>query len=109
LTEGINAEGPLPPDTVFVKAIAGMYDIVVAMYHDQGHIPIKLSGFKLDAETNNYTSVSGVNCTVGLPVIRTSVDHGTAFGRAGEGRANEESMVEAIKTGAVLARIKFGL
>ena len=107
--EGINAEGPLPPDTVFVKAMAGMYDIVVAMYHDQGHIPIKLSGFKLDVKTNNYTSVSGVNCTVGLPIIRTSVDHGTAFDRSGEGRANEESMVEAINMGAVLAKTKYCL
>lgn len=93
---GIIVDGPVPPDTVFVKTIAGQYDIVVAMYHDQGHIPLKLSGFKFDIRTNKYTSMSGVNCTVGLPIIRTSVDHGTAFGKAGEGRANEESMLDAI-------------
>lgn len=94
--EGLNVDGPVPPDTVFVKALAGQYDIVVAMYHDQGHIPLKLSGFKLELATGQYTSLSGVNCTIGLPIIRTSVDHGTAYGRAGEGRANEESMLEAI-------------
>lgn len=105
--EGINVEGPVPPDTVFVKAIAGQYDVVVAMYHDQGHIPIKLGGFKLDVQTNKYTSMSGVNCTVGLPVIRTSVDHGTAFGKAGEGRANEESMIEAMETAITMAKMKF--
>lgn len=94
---GLNVEGPVPPDTVFVKAIAKQFDIVVAMYHDQGHIPLKLSGFKLDARTNKYTSLSGVNATIGLPIIRTSVDHGTAFGKAGEGRANEESMLDSIE------------
>lgn len=94
---GINVDGPVAPDTVFVKAMGGQYDIVVAMYHDQGHIPLKLSGFKLDYKTNKYTSLSGVNATIGLPIIRTSVDHGTAFGKAGEGRANEESMLDAIE------------
>lgn len=101
--EGILAEGPVPPDTVFTKALGGMYDVVVAMYHDQGHIPIKLRGFQLDQASNTYTSMSGINCTVGLPIIRTSVDHGTAYGKAGEGRANEESMVEALETAAVMA------
>ena len=105
--EGINAEGPVPPDTVFVKAQAGQYDAVAAMYHDQGHIPVKLSGFTLDLNTNRYSSVSGVNCTVGLPIIRTSVDHGTAFGKAGEGRANEESLVDAINTALIMARHRF--
>lgn len=103
-TEGISVEGPIPPDTVFVKAMAGQYDIVVAMYHDQGHIPVKLSGFKLDLRTNKYTSMSGVNCTIGLPIIRTSVDHGTAFGKAGEGRANEESMIDAIEMAITMAK-----
>ena len=102
--EGIDAEGPVPPDTVFVKAQAGQFDVVVAMYHDQGHIPVKLSGFTLDLETNRYSSVSGVNCTIGLPIIRTSVDHGTAFGKAGEGRANEESLIDAINTALIMAR-----
>jgi 4-hydroxythreonine-4-phosphate dehydrogenase len=100
---GFNVEGPVPPDTVFVKASSGQYDIVVAMYHDQGHIPLKLSGFKLDLNTNTYTSMSGVNCTLGLPIIRTSVDHGTAFGKAGEGRANEESMIDAIEIAIKMA------
>lgn len=94
--KGINVDGPEAPDTAFVKCQAGQYDIIVAMYHDQGHIPLKLSGFKYDLLNNKYDSVSGINCTIGLPIIRTSVDHGTAFGKAGEGRANEESMIDAI-------------
>lgn len=106
---GILVDGPVPPDTVFVKAIAGMYDVVVAMYHDQGHIPVKLSGFKLDVKTNRYSAISGINTTVGLPVIRTSVDHGTAFGKAGEGRANEESLVDSIRLAVIMARNKFHL
>ncbi len=105
--DGLCVDGPVPPDTVFVKAMSGQYDVVVAMYHDQGHIPLKLSGFKLDLATNQYTSMSGVNCTVGLPIIRSSVDHGTAFGKAGEGRANEESLVDAINVGVTLAKTKF--
>ncbi|MDD5688880.1 MAG: 4-hydroxythreonine-4-phosphate dehydrogenase PdxA [Caldisericia bacterium] len=95
--EGINVEGPIPPDTIFSKVLGRQYDIAVAMYHDQGHIPMKVMGFKYDKKTNKWFSMSGVNITVGLPIIRTSVDHGVAFGKAGEGRANEESMVEAIK------------
>ncbi|MDI3547071.1 MAG: 4-phospho-D-threonate 3-dehydrogenase / 4-phospho-D-erythronate 3-dehydrogenase [Halanaerobiales bacterium] len=95
--EGINAEGPVPPDTIFSKVRGKQYDIAVVMYHDQGHIPMKVTAFKYNKETNKWSSVSGVNITVGLPIIRTSVDHGTAFGKAGEGRANEESLVQAIK------------
>ncbi|WP_434631859.1 4-hydroxythreonine-4-phosphate dehydrogenase PdxA [Thermoanaerobacterium thermosaccharolyticum] len=83
----INVEGPIPPDTVFIKAVKNYYDIIVVMYHDQGHIPVKLLGFD-----------TGVNITVGLPIVRTSVDHGTAFDIAGKGIANEKSMVEAMKT-----------
>jgi 4-phospho-D-threonate 3-dehydrogenase / 4-phospho-D-erythronate 3-dehydrogenase len=105
--EGINCEGPIPPDTVFVKAVGGMYDVVVAMYHDQGHIPLKFNGFKMDAATGKFTSMSGVNTTIGLPVIRTSVDHGTAFDRAGEGRANEESMIDAIKMAVTMSKNKY--
>ncbi len=97
--EGIQVDGPEPPDTVFVKCQSGQYDIVVAMYHDQGHIPLKLNGFEYDHMHNKYNSVSGINCTIGLPIIRTSVDHGTAFGKAGEGRANEESLIDAIFAG----------
>ena len=99
----------MPPDTVFVKAMAGQYDVVVAMYHDQGHIPLKLSGFQMDYENNRYTAMSGVNSTIGLPIIRTSVDHGTAFGKAGEGRANEESLVEAIAVAVQMANKRFPL
>ena len=102
---GINVEGPESPDVVFVKCQAGQFDIVVAMYHDQGHIPLKLSGFRYDVFTNKYESVSGINCTIGLPIVRTSVDHGTAFGKAGEGRANEESMIDAIQ--AAVKMVKF--
>ncbi|NLK88749.1 MAG: 4-hydroxythreonine-4-phosphate dehydrogenase PdxA [Clostridiaceae bacterium] len=104
--QGIDVTGPIPPDTVFVKASAGLYDIVVAMYHDQGHIPIKLSGFRIDPETGQYTTMSGVNTSIGLPVIRTSVDHGTAFDIAGEGRASCNSMVEAIEMALLMAKNK---
>lgn len=100
---GIDVVGPEPPDTVFVKAIAKQFDIVVVMYHDQGHIPLKMSGFKFDPRTNRYTSLSGVNTTIGLPIIRTSVDHGTAFGKAGEGRANEESMLDSIEMAILMS------
>jgi 4-hydroxythreonine-4-phosphate dehydrogenase len=95
-TDGLNVTGPVPPDTVFVRALGGDFDIVVAMYHDQGHIPLKLCGFKMDPATGLYSQMSGINTTIGLPIVRTSVDHGTAFDRAGKNRANEESMVDAI-------------
>jgi 4-hydroxythreonine-4-phosphate dehydrogenase len=95
--EGLNVDGPIPPDTVFSKMQGGQYDLVVVMYHDQGHIPTKIIGFQYDAKTNTWGSVSGVNITCGLPIIRVSVDHGTAFGKAGEGRANPESIVDAIR------------
>lgn len=106
--KGIQVEGPIPPDSVFVKAYAGAYDVVVAMYHDQGHIPLKLSGFKMDAETGKFTMMSGVNTTIGLPIIRTSVDHGTAFDRAGDGRANENSLIEAVEMANQMANVRFG-
>ena len=95
--EGIRAEGPIPPDTVFSKALGGWYDIVVAMYHDQGHIPLKVVGFTYDREAKAWSAVEGVNITLGLPSIRTSVDHGTAFDQAGTGRANELSLKNAIE------------
>ncbi|WP_242007102.1 D-threonate 4-phosphate dehydrogenase [Vibrio cincinnatiensis] len=85
-TDGVDAYGPCPPDTVFLQAYQGQYDIVVAMYHDQGHIPLKLMGF-----------YDGVNITAGLPFIRTSADHGTAFDIAWQGKANPESMAVALK------------
>ena len=101
---GIRVDGPLPADTVFSKMKGGMYDVVVVMYHDQGHIPAKLVGFEYDEETDTWGHMAGVNITIGLPIVRTSVDHGTAFDRAGEGRANPQSMVEAIKLAAQLSR-----
>lgn len=103
---GINAEGPVPPDTLFSKAKGGMYDIVVAMYHDQGHIPLKVVGFNWDERNQKWSSVSGVNITLGLPIIRSSVDHGTAFDKAGKGDANEESLIHAIEYGAKLANTR---
>ena len=104
--ENITVDGPVPPDTIFSKVIGGQYDIAVVMYHDQGHIPMKITGFKYNKESNRWSSMSGVNITVGLPIIRTSVDHGVAFGKAGEGRANEESMVEAIRMAIDFAKQK---
>lgn len=87
---------PTPADTVFSKAIGGWYDIVVCMYHDQGHIPLKVKGFVYNKEAGKWDAVAGVNVTLGLPIIRTSVDHGTGFGHAGQGYANELSLVNAI-------------
>jgi len=101
---GIQAVGPVPPDTIFVKLRGGQFDAAVAMYHDQGHIPAKLVGFKYDNQLGRWSSVSGVNITLGLPIIRTSVDHGVAFDQAGHGMANAESMIDAIKIAAVMAR-----
>jgi 4-phospho-D-threonate 3-dehydrogenase / 4-phospho-D-erythronate 3-dehydrogenase len=73
------------------------------MYHDQGHIPIKLLGFEVDPKTGKWMDLSGVNITLGLPIIRTSVDHGTAFDIAGRGIANERSLIEAIEYAERLA------
>lgn len=90
--EGIVVSGPLAADTLFYLAVRGDYDMVVAMYHDQGHIPVKVMGLE-----------AGVNITVGLPIVRTSVDHGTAFDIAGTGTADERSLAEAIRQAAELA------
>jgi len=94
---GMKVYGPLPPDTAFLRASKGEFDLVVAMYHDQGHIPLKMLGF-----------MSGVNVTVGLPIIRTSVDHGTAYRRAGLrlGTADPTSLIEAIKLAVKMAKNK---
>ena len=89
---GIEAGGPFPADSVFLRAIAGEFDAVLAMYHDQGHIPVKVHGFE-----------RSISVTLGLPFIRTSVDHGTAFDIAGKGVAQHASMVEAIRAAAALA------
>lgn len=95
--QGINVVGPIAPDTVFHRAAnLNEFDIIVVMYHDQGHIPLKLLGFD-----------SGVNVSVGLPFIRTSVDHGTAFPIAGQGIADSRSMTEALYLGAKMANVKY--
>lgn len=103
---GYDVEGPVPPDTLFSKAATGYYGGVVAMYHDQGHIPFKLSGFKWNPEKQQMDSVKGVNITMGLPIIRTSVDHGTAFEIAGKGIASADAMVLAIESAVQLAKNK---
>ncbi len=92
---GYDVQGPIPPDTLFSKAVGGMYDGCVAMYHDQGHIPFKVVGFKWN-EIKKRMDVEGVNITLGLPIIRVSVDHGTAFEVAGKGIASEEAMSVSI-------------
>lgn len=90
---GLDVRGPLPPDTVFLRSLGKEFDVAIAMYHDQGHIPMKMVGFD-----------QGVNVTLGLPILRTSVDHGTVFGKAGKGTARPQSMIEAIKLAAVMCR-----
>lgn len=102
-TVGCQVDGPVPPDTLFSKAYGGWYDIAVAMYHDQGHIPMKMVGFVWDESRKQWQSVSGVNITLGLPIIRCSVDHGTAFDLAGKGIACADSMRNAIDYAARLA------
>ncbi len=93
---GEDVSGPISGDTVFVRALGNEFDAVIAMYHDQGHIPLKLLGFRIDPVARKWTALSGVNITLGLPFVRTSVDHGTAFDIAGKGIASAQSMVEAI-------------
>jgi len=102
--EGLQVFGPLPADTLFSRARGGEFDIVVAMYHDQGHVPVKTLGFTYDEKTKKWTGLSGVNVTVGLPFLRVSVDHGTAFDRAWKAGANHESMVEAIEVATAMLR-----
>jgi 4-hydroxythreonine-4-phosphate dehydrogenase len=94
--DGILVSGPHPADTIFSKARGGLFDIVVVMYHDQGHIPLKVIGFVYDKDQKKWNAVEGVNITLGLPIVRVSVDHGTAFGHAGQGIQNESSLVNAI-------------
>lgn len=97
---------PAPADTVFSKALGGWYDIVVVMYHDQGHIPLKVKGFVYDKSLKKWAAVEGVNITLGLPIIRASVDHGTGEGHAGSGTANELSLVNAIDYAIRMAKAK---
>jgi 4-hydroxy-L-threonine phosphate dehydrogenase PdxA len=91
--QGIDAQGPLAPDSIFWRALRGEFDVVVAMYHDQGHIAIKVHGFE-----------RSVTVTLGLPIVRTSVDHGTAFDIAWCGEADPQSMIEALRLAAQMAR-----
>ena len=102
--EGIDAVGPVPPDSVFSEMNGGWYDMTVCMYHDQGHIPTKVLGFVYDREAQGWKAVEGVNVTLGLPIIRTSVDHGTGFALAGKGTSNELSLVNAIDYALRMAR-----
>ena len=95
---GWKVDGPLPADSLFYLAARGDYDLVVAMYHDQGHGPVKAMGLE-----------HGVNVTAGLPILRTSVDHGTAFDIAGTGKADERSMLEALRQAAALAPHPYAL
>lgn len=108
MAEGINIpdKKPTPPDTVFSKAIGGWYDIVVVMYHDQGHIPLKVKGFVYNKEEKHWDAVAGVNVTLGLPIIRASVDHGTGYGHAGSGTANELSLINAADYAIRMANAK---
>ena len=91
--QGMNVIGPLPPDSAFLRTHEGQFDAAIAMYHDQGHIAVKMLGITL-----------GVNVTLGLPIIRTSVDHGTNFGKAGKGTADPTSLIEAIKLAGVMVQ-----
>ncbi len=101
---GIDADGPIPSDTLFPKAIGGVYDGCVVMYHDQGHIPFKIVGFNWDRQARRMSSVRGVNVTLGLPIIRTSVDHGTAMEIAGQNVASADAMKLAIDYAITLFR-----
>jgi 4-hydroxythreonine-4-phosphate dehydrogenase len=93
--EGINVIGPIPPDSIFVRAARKEFQVIIVMYHDQGHIPVKIINFN-----------EGINVTLGLPIIRTSVDHGTAFGRAGKGYASPASMEAALQMAARMAALR---
>lgn len=93
---GFNVIGPVPPDSLFAKARCGQFDGCVAMYHDQGHIPFKVCGFQWNQTTGKMESAEGVNITLGLPIIRVSVDHGTAFDVAGKGIASPSAMLLSI-------------
>ena len=108
MAEGIciPEKAPTPPDTVFSKALGGWYDIVVVMYHDQGHIPLKVKGFVYNKEQKKWDAVAGVNVTLGLPIIRASVDHGTGEGHAGDGSANELSLINAMDYAIRMANAK---
>ncbi|HEY4330639.1 MAG TPA: 4-hydroxythreonine-4-phosphate dehydrogenase PdxA, partial [Phycisphaerae bacterium] len=104
----IRCEGPFPADTLFPKAAGGSsgIDISIAMFHDQGHIAVKMRGFEFKGTGTaaNWSSVRGINVSLGLPIVRVSVDHGTAFDQAGRGTASEASLIDAIEYAAAMAR-----
>ncbi len=102
--EGIDASGPYPPDSIFSKLRGGWYDVVVCMYHDQGHIPLKVVGFVYSQAEKKWDAVEGINLTLGLPIVRVSVDHGTAFDQAGTGMASELSLMNSIDYAVRLSR-----
>ncbi len=95
-SQEIQVYGPYPCDSIYPQLIGGKYDGVIAMYHDQGHIAFKMANFQFEAQSQEWKTVTGVNVTLGLPIIRTSVDHGTAFDLAGTGKASERSLLDAI-------------
>ena len=101
--QGMNVSGPVPPDSMFMKLRGGAWDVCVAMYHDQGHIPVKMMGWYWDETQRTWTQMSGVAVTVGLPIIRTNPDHGTAFEVAGKGIATPQAMCEAIEVAVEMA------
>ena len=105
LNEECKIDGPLPPDTAWSKVLGGVYDIGVAMYHDQGHIPTKLLGFSYNKD-GSFNQIKGINLTVGIPIIRVSVDHGVAYGKAGKGVASADSLLEAIEMAVTIAKNK---
>jgi len=103
---GFNVEGPVPPDSLFAKARSGKFDGCVAMYHDQGHIAFKMCGFQWNKETGKMETAKGVNITLGLPIIRVSVDHGTAFDVAAQGVAAPDALLLSIDYASRMARNK---
>jgi 4-hydroxythreonine-4-phosphate dehydrogenase len=105
-SEGIAAEGPFSPDTVFAMLRGGRFDIAVAMYHDQGGIAMKLLSFDWDPRANRWGKIAGVNVTLGLPIVRVSVSHGTAFEAAGKGTADASSLEEAGRVAARMAETR---
>lgn len=104
--EGIHVEGPFAADTIFPKVAGGFFDGCVAMFHDQGHVPFKVKGFVWNKEGASWSKIQGVNITLGIPIIRVSVDHGTAFDIAGKGIASQESLVHAIEYAVKMSKNK---
>ncbi|HOE10233.1 MAG TPA: 4-hydroxythreonine-4-phosphate dehydrogenase PdxA [bacterium] len=100
---GIQVSGPFPPDSLFPQMLGGRYEGIVAMYHDQGHIAFKMHCFRYSSDLQEWGEVAGVNVTLGLPIIRTSVAHGTAFDLVGTGKASERSLLDAIEIARLLA------